>query len=133
MPPAKFVLDEDGRRGEAINSLVAGGCIVSGATLRESLLFSNCQLSERSLLYRSVLLPNVRVGRNCRISRAILDEGCDIPDGTTIGEDPQADSLRFHVTGRGVVLVTPDMLEAMYAGESQAPDAAPPAELRSSG
>jgi glucose-1-phosphate adenylyltransferase len=127
------VLDEDGRRGEAINSLVAGGCIISGATLRESLLFSNCQVNERSLLHRSVLLPNVRVGRNCRISRAILDEGCEIPDGTCIGEDPQADWLRFHVTERGVVLVTPEMIEAMLNGNGQSEDTAPPTELRSSG
>ncbi|MCK6371387.1 MAG: glucose-1-phosphate adenylyltransferase [Gammaproteobacteria bacterium] len=111
-PPAKFVLDEDGRRGEAINSLVSGGCIVSGATVRESLLFSNSLINERSQVFRSVLLPNVRVGRNCRINHAILDEGCEVPDGTSIGVDPAADALHFHVTERGVVLVTPEMLQA---------------------
>jgi glucose-1-phosphate adenylyltransferase len=121
VPACKFVLDEDGRRGEAINSLVAGGCIVSGATVRESLLFVNTHVSERSHIYRSVLLPNVRVGCNCRISRAILDEGCVVPDGTHIGENPQADRERFHVTARGVVLVTPDMLHAPAAARS--PDA----------
>jgi glucose-1-phosphate adenylyltransferase len=111
LPPAKFVLDEDGRRGEAINSLISGGCIISGATVRESLLSSNSLVNERSQVYRSVLLPNVRVGRNCRISQAILDEGCVVPDNTSIGIDPVADAARFHLTERGVVLVTPDMLK----------------------
>ena len=110
VPSAKFVLDEDGRRGEAINSLVSGGCIISGATVRESLLFFNSHIDERSEVYRSVLLPHVRVGRNCRISKAILDEGCVVPEGTRIGEDLVADTARFHVTERGVVLVTPEML-----------------------
>ncbi len=110
VPPAKFVLDEEGRRGEAINSLVSGGCIISGGTVRESLLFSNSRVQERSHVYRSVLLPNVHVGRDCRISKAILDEGCDVPDGSRIGLDLAADAKRFHVTERGVVLVTPEML-----------------------
>jgi glucose-1-phosphate adenylyltransferase len=115
VPAAKFVLDEDGRRGEAVNSLVAGGCIISGAHIRESLLFVSTHVEERSEVYRSVLLPNVRIGRNCRISKAILDEGCVVPDGTRIGDDVAADAARFHVTERGVVLVTPDMLTAAPA------------------
>ncbi|MCC7256888.1 MAG: glucose-1-phosphate adenylyltransferase [Gammaproteobacteria bacterium] len=110
VPAAKFVLDEDGRRGEAINSLVSGGCIVSGATVRESLLFVNSHVDERSSVYRSVLLPNVRVGRDCHIARAILDEGCTVPDGMRIGSDLAEDAQRFCVTERGVVLVTPGML-----------------------
>jgi len=130
VPPAKFVLDEEGRRGEAVNSLISGGCIVSGATVRESLLFSNTLVSERSQIYRSVLLPNVHVGRDCRISRAILDEGCDVPDGTRIGLDLVADSKRFHVTERGVVLVTPEMLNAS-AGAS--PETAVEALIESQG
>ncbi|MBM5811097.1 MAG: glucose-1-phosphate adenylyltransferase [Gammaproteobacteria bacterium] len=109
-PGAKFVLDEDGRRGEAINSIVAGGVIVSGATVRESLLFFHVHVDERSQIHRSVLLPHVRVGRRCRIQRAIIDEGCVIPDDTVIGADPDADRQRFHVTDSGVVLVTADML-----------------------
>jgi glucose-1-phosphate adenylyltransferase len=113
VPPAKFVLDEDGRRGEAINSLVSGGCIISGATVRESLLFSNTLVDERSQVFRSVLLPNVRVGRDCQVSKAILDEGCELPAGTCIGVDPALDARRFHITERGVVLVTPDMLNAL--------------------
>ena len=109
-PCAKFVLDEEGRRGIAINSMVAGGCIVSGAVIRESLLFFNVTVNERSEVFRSVVLPHVRIGRGCRISRAILDEGCSIPDGMVIGEDATLDRQRFHVTEQGVVLVTEDML-----------------------
>ena len=112
MPCAKFVLDEDGRRGMAINSMVAGGCIISGASVRESLLFFNVTVDERTEIFRSVILPHVAVGRGCRISRAIIDEGCTIPDGTVIGEDPVADRQRFHVSEQGVVLVTQDMLNA---------------------
>jgi glucose-1-phosphate adenylyltransferase len=110
-PCAKFVLDEEGRRGVAINSMVAGGCIVSGAVVRESLLFFNVTVNERSEVFRSVVLPHVKIGRGCRISRAILDEGCAIPDGMVIGEDAALDRQRFHVTAQGVVLVTPDMLK----------------------
>ena len=109
-PPAKFVLDDDERRGTAINSLVAGGCIISGALVRESLLFSDVHVEERSVVQASVVLPHVTVGRNCIINRAILDEGCVVPDGTRIGVDVVADKRRFEVTERGVVLVTPDML-----------------------
>jgi glucose-1-phosphate adenylyltransferase len=109
-PCAKFVLDEEGRRGIAINSMVAGGCIVSGAVIRESLLFFNVTVDERSEVFRSVVLPHVKIGRGCRISRAILDEGCSIPDGMVIGEDAKLDRQRFHVTEQGVVLVTEDML-----------------------
>ena len=109
-PPAKFVLDDDARRGTAINSLVAGGCIISGALVRESLLFSDVHVEERSVVQASVVLPHVTVGRNCIIRRAILDEGCVVPDGTRIGVDAASDTRRFEVTERGVVLVTPDML-----------------------
>jgi len=126
MPCAKFVLDEEGRRGTAINSMVAGGCIISGASIRESLLFFNVTVDERTEIFRSVVLPHVVVGRGCRISRAIIDEGCSIPDGTVIGEDLARDRQRFHVTEQGVVLVTEDMLrsEASRPG-GQAAVAAP--------
>src|ERR1700733_3400676 len=109
-PPAKFILDEDGRRGMAINSMVSGGCIISGAVVRQSLLFSNVRVEEGSTIQRSVILPNAEVGRGCVINGAIIDEGCDIPDGTRIGSDRADDVRRFHVTDNGVVLVTPDML-----------------------
>lgn len=110
MPPAKFVFDEDGRRGTAIDSMCAGGCIVSGATVRHSLLFSNVVAEQGSLIQDSVVLPDVRVGRNCEIRRAVIDTGCTIPDGVTIGLDAAADARRFAVSEQGVVLVTPEML-----------------------
>ena len=112
-PPAKFILDEDGRRGTAINSMVSGGCIISGAVVRESLLFSNVRVEERTSISRSVVLPAVEVGSHCLISGAILDEGCEIPDHTQIGVDRGEDARRFHVTENGVVLVTPDMLRRL--------------------
>ena len=114
-PPAKFILDDDvgGRRGMAVNSMVAGGCIISGATVRESLLFSDVRVDERSMVHASVVLPSVRIGKGCQIKRAILDEGCLIPDGMEIGIDHAADVARFEVTEKGVVLVTPAMLKAL--------------------
>ena len=112
-PPAKFILDEDGRRGMAVNSMVAGGCIISGALVRQSLLCSDVRVEERSLVHASVVLPRVSVGRNSVVQRAILDEDCVIPDGMQIGVDRAADESRFEVTDKGVVLVTPDMLRAI--------------------
>ena len=112
-PPAKFVLDEDGRRGSAINSMVSGGCIISGAVVRESLLFSDVRVEERSSIFRSVVLPHAEVGRGCVIHGAIVDEGGEIPDGTAIGIDRASDTQRFFVTEKGVVLVTPDMLRRL--------------------
>jgi glucose-1-phosphate adenylyltransferase len=114
-PPAKFILDEDGRRGMAVNSMVSGGCIISGALVRESLLFSDVRVEERSSIRRSVILPHAEIGRGCEISGAIIDEGCEIPDGTRIGIDRAADAKRFYVTEDGVVLVTPDMLRGARA------------------
>jgi glucose-1-phosphate adenylyltransferase len=111
LPPAKFVLDEDGRRGMAVNSMIAGGCIISGAFIDQSLLYSNVRVDERSMVHRSVVLPNVKIGRGCLIRNAILDEGCEIPDGMQIGVERGADAARFTVSERGVVLVTPDMLQ----------------------
>jgi glucose-1-phosphate adenylyltransferase len=112
-PPAKFILDEDGRRGVAINSMVSGGCIISGAAVRESLLFSDVRVDEGSSIQSSVILPHVEIGRGCVVRGAILDEGCEIPDGMTIGVDRAADAARFHVTDKGIVLVTPDMLRSL--------------------
>jgi glucose-1-phosphate adenylyltransferase len=109
-PPAKFILDEDGRRGTAINSMVSGGCIISGAVVRESLLFSDVRVEERTSIQRSVVLPHAEIGRDCIINGAIIDEGCEIPDGASIGVDRRTDAQRYHVTENGVVLVTPDML-----------------------
>jgi glucose-1-phosphate adenylyltransferase len=112
-PPAKFILDEEGRRGMAVNSMVSGGCIISGAVVRESLLFSAVRVEERSSIERSVVLPNVEIGRDCVITHTIVDEGCEVPAGTQIGVDREADARRFHVTDNGVVLVTADMLRRL--------------------
>ncbi len=112
-PPAKFVLDEDGRRGIAINSMVSGGCIISGARIEQSLLFSGVHVDERSNVFGSVVLPDVKISADCNIRHAILDEGCELPAGTQIGVDRAVDSKLFHVTGNGVVLVTADMLHAV--------------------
>lgn len=110
LPPAKFILDEDGRRGMAVNSMVSGGCIISGALIRQSLLFSNVHVEERSFLNYAVVLPDVEIGRGCRIQRAVIDEDCIIPDGTVIGDNLEQDKKKYFVTQNGVVLVTPDML-----------------------
>jgi glucose-1-phosphate adenylyltransferase len=112
-PPAKFVLDEDGRRGTAINSVISGGCIISGAVVRSSLLFSDVRVDERSSINRSVILPHVEIGTSCVIEGAILDEGCEVPNDMKIGVDREADAKRFHVTEKGVVLVTADMLRGL--------------------
>ncbi len=110
MPPAKFVFDDDDRRGMAVDSMVSGGCVISGAHVKHSLLFSNVRVDSFSLLESAVVLPDVMVERHCRIHNAVIDKGCCIPEGTVIGEDTAADTERFHVTPGGVVLVTPEML-----------------------
>ncbi len=110
LPPAKFVFDEEDRRGMAVDSMVSGGCIISGALVRHSLLFSNVEVHSYSEVSDSVILPNVCIGRNCRIHKAIIDEECDIAEGTEIGINRADDEKRFHVTANGVVLVTPEML-----------------------
>jgi len=109
-PPAKFVLDDDGRVGMAVNSMVSGGCIVSGARVDQSLMFSNVRIDERSHIERSVLFPDVRIGAGCTVKRAIIDTAGVVPDGTQIGVDPAADARRFYLSEKGVVLVTRDML-----------------------
>ncbi len=112
-PPAKFVFDHEGRRGEAIQSMVSGGCIVSGSHVGQSLLFSSVVVQSYSRVTESVVLPDVNIGEHCRIHRAIIDRGAMIPPGTEIGIDHDADRERgFRVTdaGTGLVLVTPDML-----------------------
>ncbi len=110
LPPAKFVFDDEDRRGMAVDSLVSGGDIISGALVRRSLLFSNVRVNSYSVVEDSVVLPNVYVGRYCEIRRAIIDKGCHLPDGTIIGKDPVVDATRFHVTENGITLVTPEML-----------------------
>lgn len=109
-PPAKFIFNEDNRRGMAIDSMVSGGAIISGASINHSLLFTNVQVDAHSEVEHSVVLPKVRIGKNCRINKAIIDKGAVIPDGTVIGHDPQHDRQRFMVSAEGVTLVTPEML-----------------------
>lgn len=110
VPPAKFVFDDDGRRGTAVDSMVAGGCIVSGSSVRNSLLFRDVNVHSFSNIEDSVIFPKVNIGRNCIIKKAVIDKACDIPPGTRIGLDPVEDEQRFHVSEGGVVLVTPEML-----------------------
>ena len=114
LPPAKFIFDDDDRRGMALDSMVSGGCLISGATVRHSLLFSNVRVNSYAVLQDVVALPNVQIGRNCRITRAVIDKWCDLPDGTVIGEDPEQDAERFYVSPGGVVLVTPEMLGQQF-------------------
>ncbi len=110
-PPAKFVFDDPDRRGEAIQSMVAGGCVISGAHVRHSLLFSNCHAHSRAEITDSVVLPDVRIGERARIHKAIIDRGCKIEEGMIIGIDHDDDRARgFRVTDKGVTLVTSDML-----------------------
>lgn len=109
-PPAKFVFDDDDRRGMAVDSMVSGGCVISGAVVRHSLLFTNVRVNSYSTVQDSVVLPEVNIGRHCRITKAIIEKGCAIPEGTVIGADRAEDEKRFHVSPGGVVLVTPDML-----------------------
>ncbi|MBI2969844.1 MAG: glucose-1-phosphate adenylyltransferase [Gammaproteobacteria bacterium] len=109
LPPAKFVFDDDERRGMAVDSLVSAGCVVSGSTVRHSLLSNNSRVNSYCLVEDCVLLPGVDIGRHSRIRRAIIDSDCRIPPGTIIGENPAEDRSRFHVTPRGIVLVCPEM------------------------
>jgi glucose-1-phosphate adenylyltransferase len=110
LPPAKFVFDDDERRGMAVDSMVSGGCIISGSKVKRSLLFSNVRINSFCHIEESVVLPDVVIGRHCRIRKAIIDKGCKIPEGTVIGENRQEDSQRFYVTDGGITLVTADML-----------------------
>ncbi len=113
VPPAKFVHDEEGRRGEAISSLVSGGCIMSGGTARRSLLFTNVHVHSYARLHEAVVLPSVDVGRGARLSRVVVDRSCRIPEGLVVGEDPELDAKRFRRSEGGVVLITQAMLDRL--------------------
>ena len=110
LPSAKFVFRAEGRQGKALDSVVSGGCIISGASIERSLLFSSVRVHSFATVDEAVVLPEVNIGRHCRIRRAIIDRGCQLPDGMVIGENPDEDTQRFRVTPNGIVLVTPDML-----------------------
>jgi glucose-1-phosphate adenylyltransferase len=110
LPPAKFVFDDDGRRGMAVDSLVSGGCIISGSKVRRSVLFSNVRVQDFCDIEGCVILPNVEIGNNVTLRRAIVDKHCRLPDGLVAGVDPEADRKRFHVTERGVTVIVPESL-----------------------
>ncbi len=110
LPPAKFVFDEPERRGVAIDSLVSGGCIVSGSTVKRSLLFSDVRVNSYSYIEDSVLLPKVDIGRHVTLRRVIVDKDCRIPDGLEVGLDAEKDRKHFHVSPNGITLITSEML-----------------------
>jgi len=110
LPPAKFVFDDDNRRGMAIDSVVSGGCIVSGSTVRRSLLSSSVRVHGYCVVEDSVILPNVEIGEHCIVKHAVIDKHCKLPPGFKVGVDPEEDRRRFHVTEKGIVLVVPEML-----------------------
>ena len=110
LPPAKFVFDSDRRRGMAVDSIVSGGCIVSGASVRRSVLFSNVRVLDGALVEDCVVLPDVVVGPRVRVRRAIVDRHCRLEAGMDAGAEPEEDSKRFRVTEKGLTLVTPEML-----------------------
>ena len=114
LPPAKFVFDDDDRRGMAVDSTISAGCIISGAKIKHSLLFSNVHVQSYSLVENTVVLPNVKIGRNCTIKGAIVDRGCEIPEGLSIGIDHKQDEENgFRLSPKGVVLVTRPMLNKL--------------------
>ncbi|MDO9311234.1 MAG: glucose-1-phosphate adenylyltransferase [Nitrosomonas sp.] len=110
LPPAKFVFDDEDRRGQALDSSVSGGCIISGATVRRSLLFSNVKVRSFSSVEDSVILPNVEIGRYARLRRVVVEKQCIIPEGLVAGYDAEEDRKRFYVTEKGITLITPEML-----------------------
>ena len=114
-PPAKFVHDIDGRRGEAISSLVSGGCIISGGTVRNTLLFTNVRVHSYARIDGGVILPNADIGRGARLSRVIVEKGVRIPPGLIVGEDPVEDARRFARTEKGVCLITQPMIDRLTA------------------
>ena len=110
LPPAKFVFDDDDRRGMAVDSLVSGGCIISGSTVKRSLLFSNVRVHDYCSIEDSVILPNVEVGPKTVLRRALVDKYCKLPAGLVVGVDPDEDRKRFLVTEKGITLIVPEML-----------------------
>jgi glucose-1-phosphate adenylyltransferase len=113
LAPAKFVPDETGMHGKAVNMLVSGGCIVIGSEVTEAVLFSNVRIEAFCTVHQAVILPDTRIGKNCRLRKVVVDRGCIIPDGLVIGEDAELDAQRFTRTANGVVLVTQKMLAAL--------------------
>ena len=112
-PPAKFVHDEEDRRGQAVASLVSGGCIVSGASLRRSLLFTGVRINSYCAIEEAVVLPRVQIGRNARLRKVVIDSGITIPEGLVVGEDPELDAKRFRRTESGICLITQPMIDRL--------------------
>jgi glucose-1-phosphate adenylyltransferase len=112
-PPAKFVHDEEDRRGQAVASLVSGGCIVSGASLRRSLLFTGVRINSYCAIEEAVVLPRVQIGRNARLRKVVIDSGIAIPEGLVVGEDPELDAKRFRRTESGICLITQPMIDRL--------------------
>jgi glucose-1-phosphate adenylyltransferase len=117
MPPAKFIHDEEDRRGAAVSSLVSGGCIISGTSIRESLLFTLVHTNSYSTLERVVALPRVVIERNVRLKNVVIDSKVRIPQGLVVGEDPEEDARWFRVTENGVTLITKDMVDRRAAAQ----------------
>ena len=113
VPPAKFIHDEDGRRGQAVTSLVSGGCVVSGASVRRSLLSTGVRVNSYAKLDGAVVLPYVDIDRSVRLSNVVVDRGAKIPKGLVVGEDPRDDAKRFRRTDRGICLITQAMLDRL--------------------
>jgi glucose-1-phosphate adenylyltransferase len=111
--PAKFVFDDDLRRGMAVQSLVSAGCIISGATVRRSLLSTNVHVHSFGLVEDSVVLPEANLNRHAVLRKVVVDKGCNIPAGLVVGEDAELDARRFHRTESGVTLITASMLERL--------------------
>ena len=130
LPPAKFVFDDEPRRGVAADSLVASGCIVSGARVRRSLLSTNVRIDDGAWIEDSVLLPNVQVGEGAVLRRTVVDKYCRIPPRLAVGIDPAADRGRFHVTDTGVTLITPEMLGQYLRTPMAMPTALPGDRLK---
>jgi glucose-1-phosphate adenylyltransferase len=112
-PPAKFVHDQEGRRGMAISSLVSGGCIVSGARLRRSLLFTGVHAHSYAVVEGAVVMPDVQIGEHARLTNVVIDRGVRIPERMVVGEDPELDAKRFRRTANGICLITQPMIDAL--------------------
>ncbi len=114
-PPAKFVHDEDGRRGFAVSSLVSGGCIVSGAQLRHSVLFTGVRVNSYCTIENAVILPYVDIGRSSHLKNVVIDRGVKIPEGLVVGDDKVVDAKQFRRTENGIVLITQQMIDRLGA------------------
>ncbi|MEO9168765.1 MAG: sugar phosphate nucleotidyltransferase, partial [Aestuariivirga sp.] len=112
-PPAKFVHDDNTRRGSAVSSLVSGGCIVSGGSVRRSLLFTGVRVHSYTKIEEAVIMPDVDIGQHARLSKVVIDRGVRIPSGLVVGDDPIADAKRFRRTDSGICLITQPMIDAL--------------------